>query len=116
MPGVTGGRVPGGWLGRLSYRAPPGGRLPMAGTLAFGFHNPAALNGLALLALGGLRPALPGAKDQEFTHGTGRRASFDRRGGRDSLAFSLADWPSMTRQAGVTLVLVEQAGASRSLG
>jgi transposase len=28
--------------------------------MAFGFHNPAALIGLAMLALGGLRPALPG--------------------------------------------------------
>jgi len=28
--------------------------------MAFGFHNPAALTGLAMLALGGLRPALPG--------------------------------------------------------
>jgi hypothetical protein len=27
--------------------------------MAFGFHNPAALIGLAMLALGGLRPALP---------------------------------------------------------
>jgi uncharacterized membrane protein len=29
-------------------------------SMAFGFHNPAALIGLAMLALGGLRPALPG--------------------------------------------------------
>ena len=28
--------------------------------IAFGFHNPAALIALAMLALGGLRPALPG--------------------------------------------------------
>ncbi len=28
--------------------------------MAFGFHNPTALIGLAMLALGGLRPALPG--------------------------------------------------------
>ena len=28
--------------------------------MAFGFHDPAALIGLAMLALGGLRPALPG--------------------------------------------------------
>ena len=28
--------------------------------MAFGFHNAAALIGLAKLALGGLRPALPG--------------------------------------------------------
>jgi len=28
--------------------------------MAFGFHNPAALIGLAMLALGGLRPTLPG--------------------------------------------------------
>ena len=28
--------------------------------MAFGFHNPAALIGLAMLALGGLRPPLPG--------------------------------------------------------
>jgi transposase len=28
--------------------------------MAFGFRNPAALMGLAMLALGGLRPALPG--------------------------------------------------------
>ncbi len=28
--------------------------------MAFGFHNPAALIGLAMLALGGLRPVLPG--------------------------------------------------------
>jgi len=28
--------------------------------MAFGFHSPAALIGLAMLALGGLRPALPG--------------------------------------------------------
>ena len=28
--------------------------------MAFGFHNPAALIGLAMLALGGLRPSLPG--------------------------------------------------------
>jgi hypothetical protein len=28
--------------------------------MAFGFHNPVALIGLAMLALGGLRPALPG--------------------------------------------------------
>jgi len=28
--------------------------------MAFGFHDPAALIALAMLALGGLRPALPG--------------------------------------------------------
>jgi hypothetical protein len=28
--------------------------------MAFGFHNPAALIALAMLALGGLRPPLPG--------------------------------------------------------
>jgi transposase len=28
--------------------------------MAFGFHNPTALIGLAMLALGGLRPPLPG--------------------------------------------------------
>ncbi|MGH3399849.1 MAG: transposase, partial [Streptosporangiaceae bacterium] len=28
--------------------------------MAFGFHHPAALIGLAMLTLGGLRPQLPG--------------------------------------------------------
>ena len=32
--------------------------------MAFGFHNPHALIGLAMLAVGGLRPALPGDHHQ----------------------------------------------------
>jgi transposase len=44
--------------------------------MALGFHNPAALIALAMLALGGLRPAPP-EDDQESAHGTGRRASKD---------------------------------------
>ena len=47
--------------------------------MAFGFHNPTALIGLAMLALGGLGPPCQ-EDDHSHTHVTGRRAWLPNRG------------------------------------
>jgi Transposase len=72
----------------------------------------------AYLLKEGLRTAFKlkgeeGKHDHQTTHGTGRRATNDRRSGRDQLAVSRTYWLLVAPWPVVTVVLVEQAGCSR---